>query len=568
MNETRTYYLRVEGVNLANFVYDTDNLSTIRGGGLMLLELPKRKVQGWLEKFMEEFRPNEKPVVKNVQVITCGASWGLYSFELCDPHQDRVPAALVGYIRDKIKEGSLESFTKTITVKDKGGKAPRKIEREVPFKPRHATVMVEVIEAGKEDAYQEDREKLTALVRWHQMCSPTIAIPSIESEPIPVENDGERTTRRICELDHIRPAAQCSECRINGRKRAVSESSYSRYQYGAWGKSDQWYEDVTGLEGLRPFTHDFHELAEGYSGDKDSTSDLDGKMAVIYLDGNHFGRLQGKYCKTPSDQRAFDKKLREEYQAGALWYLIKKIKDDRAWIAEITVGKKHYFPSCESGEKIEKIRLETLLWGGDEIIWVAPAWRGWWLLGEFFRLVEGGLDGRPWSFKGEPLTFAAGLVFCHNTAPIYRIKELAHQLAEIVKGVSRERNMVAYQVLESFDLAGPDLTALRKQRRPDVVKEEEMILDGREMLEIAGYFQVIKDQVPKRALYRVVQCLYSDPKEAVRRARAIEAELDSRAGECLDCLSACFGKGLGMWLHLLELWDYLVVPQGEETCHV
>lgn len=27
------FYLRMEGVNLANFVYDTQDLSTIRGGG-------------------------------------------------------------------------------------------------------------------------------------------------------------------------------------------------------------------------------------------------------------------------------------------------------------------------------------------------------------------------------------------------------------------------------------------------------------------------------------------------------------------------------------------------------
>ena len=31
------YYLRVEGVNLAHFVYDTQDLSTVRGGSLLLL---------------------------------------------------------------------------------------------------------------------------------------------------------------------------------------------------------------------------------------------------------------------------------------------------------------------------------------------------------------------------------------------------------------------------------------------------------------------------------------------------------------------------------------------------
>ena len=428
--------------------------------------------------------------------------------------------------------------------------------------------MVEVIEAGEKEAYQEDRERLAALVRWRQMCSPTVAFPSVKFEPVTVENDGKETKRRVCELDYVRPAAQCSEDWINGRKRAVSDSSYSRYQYGFWGKSDQWYEDVTGLKGLPLFTHHFQELAEKYSGDEDPNPNIEGKLAVIYLDGNHFGRLQGEHCKTPSDQMAFDRKLREEYQAGALCYLLEKIRNDPAWIAEITVDENHPFPECRNGDTIEKIRLETLLWGGDELIWVAPAWRGWWLLGEFFRLVEGGFDGKPWSFRGNPLTFAAGLVFCHNTAPIYRIKELAHQLAEIVKSTSREKNMAAYQVLESFDMAGPDLGALRSRRRPDVVREEEMLIEGEKMLDIGKYFQEVKDRVPKRALYRAVQCLYSDPKEVARRIEALDAELDPGARDCLECLKACFSEGHGMWLHLLELWDYLVMPQGERASHV
>ena len=33
-----SYFLRVEGVNLGNFVNDTDDLATIRGGSLLLLE--------------------------------------------------------------------------------------------------------------------------------------------------------------------------------------------------------------------------------------------------------------------------------------------------------------------------------------------------------------------------------------------------------------------------------------------------------------------------------------------------------------------------------------------------
>ena len=37
-----SFLLRMEGVNLSNFVFDTQDLSTIRGGGLLLLDAALR----------------------------------------------------------------------------------------------------------------------------------------------------------------------------------------------------------------------------------------------------------------------------------------------------------------------------------------------------------------------------------------------------------------------------------------------------------------------------------------------------------------------------------------------
>src|SRR5438046_1029460 len=64
------YYLRVEAVNLTNFIADTQDLSTIRGGSLLLLnavDVLPRKVDG----------------VELVPLST-GASAGLYSFQASD----------------------------------------------------------------------------------------------------------------------------------------------------------------------------------------------------------------------------------------------------------------------------------------------------------------------------------------------------------------------------------------------------------------------------------------------------------------------------------------------------
>ncbi len=59
----KKYYLRIEGVNLSNFVYDTQDLSTIRGGGLILLDS--------IDKLKENFKGILDP-------ISTGASSGLF----------------------------------------------------------------------------------------------------------------------------------------------------------------------------------------------------------------------------------------------------------------------------------------------------------------------------------------------------------------------------------------------------------------------------------------------------------------------------------------------------------
>ena len=38
------YFLRIEGVNLRNYDYDTNDLNTIRGGGWILLDAPGKVV--------------------------------------------------------------------------------------------------------------------------------------------------------------------------------------------------------------------------------------------------------------------------------------------------------------------------------------------------------------------------------------------------------------------------------------------------------------------------------------------------------------------------------------------
>ena len=480
------YYLRIEGVNFDSFVLDTNHIKIIRGGSLMLLN----SVDWLAEKFPD------------LKKITAGASWGLFSFHADNDYQ----------------AGQLLRDARAAFNTDKHYK--------------HATMTLAVQPAGGDSDYSQTRSQLEALSRWEQMQSPTVAIPT---RPEPSNNHG------ACQLDKLRPATKTASLRRDGGSKKAPISASCRVRWEVDGKERKpknehgsgqkqfksFYEKRTDIQGLS-FTEDLNELS-----DDKRRNNLHGKMAVVYLDGNHFGKLARDSCFNEAKQREFDQKLREKYQNGALKTLLTEIKDDPAW---------------KNGNKI---RLETLLWGGDEIIWVAPAWKGWWLLARFFQIT----NEPPWEIDDKPLTHGAGLVFCHHNAPIQPILGLARELGDLAKANDRKNNRAAYQVLESFDHTGADLSAVREQRWP-LKDASTMILDGNAMISVENVMQEIKaSELPKRQLYRIATIAQSDPYEAEDLAKKLQQEADITPK--IDELERCFGAGLATWLHLLELWDYV-----------
>ncbi|MBA1330074.1 hypothetical protein QQ73_02420, partial [Candidatus Endoriftia persephone str. Guaymas] len=416
---------------------------------------------------------------------------------------------------------------------------------------RHATFALAVQAAGDEQAYPQVRARLEALCRWQQMQSPSLAVPDA--------NAGKVTG--VCEFDTLRPALEDKTATLKRPKsETVHISAACRVRWVEDGEQSRpreidkegFYQRRTELEGLQ-FTQDLHEMAMPDKDAGQNFGNLNNKMALVYLDGNHFGKLAREFCKTESKQEEFDLKLRKKYQDGALKTLLSEIKDDPAW---------------KNGGRI---RLETLLWGGDEIIWVAPAWKGWWLLGRFFDITLGGdgdesQKGRPWAIKIDgkerPLTHGAGLVFCHHDAPLRPLIRLVKELGDLAKKASdHSANCLAYQVLESFDHAGSDLKAMRERRWPLRDDPGGMILDGEAMLKADRAVRRIKQtDLPKRQLYRLVKEVSNDRQKAEELAEELREQTgieDNWKG--WKAVEDCFGKGLRLtaWLHLLELWDYL-----------
>lgn len=486
-----TLYVRVEGVNLDNFVSDVHDLSTIRGGSFLLLDAVNR--------VQDEFK---------LQAISTGASSGLFAAADDDP----------AWLRKRIEDFLHEDW-----------------------QLRHATFVVDVCRGE----FAAARESLAAMNRWRQFQQPTVAVPSAPSRP----------TYQECALDHVRPAVDFFRD-AEGKERQVSASVKARRDFGGKEKRAFYARELSHLEldaaeiqrvADAEFVLDLETLAR-----EKEAGTLNDKIAVIHFDGNKFGTIQRR-CDTRESLERFDRTIKA-YRRNALARLLRWIFDQPGgwWTAD------------------RQIRMETLLWGGDELTWVVPAWKGWEVLGLFYDV------SASWVFGETPLTHAGGIIFCHRSAPIHRMTALAKKLAESCKSGSMPAShqvgdRFAYEVLESFDEVGPDVEKFRAGRLPGG-DASDLVLDAAGLDAVAPDFDTVRRRFPRSKLHAIVVEL--------REGRDAMPLISSTVGEIGDAERAALRRLFGFfvreettepdawlrnriaWLHLAELWDYAIAGWG------
>jgi len=479
-HENHNYYLRMEGANLANVIGDTQDLSTIRGGGLLLLHAVK-EAKEWLPHLHE---------------ISTGASAGLFSFTAADKEG-------AGKVRDELE---------------------KKFKEDEKYK--HFTFVVDVTE--KTPNFALDREMLLALNRYRQMQSPSLAIPTMDSKcTLP------------CTTDLVRPQST-SERHYGKDSQRISESVYQRRTYGKEQKQ-AFYEQETGIPGLKNFASDF-----GSIGADSGQGNLNNKLAVIYLDGNCFGKLQTD-CTTPQELNAFDQAIKEKRRAFLKALFEQKILKEDGWLFK--------------GKEGEEYRFEILLWGGDEMIFVVPAWKGWETLQFFYQQTAA------WQYDKKPLFHAGGLVFCHHKAHIHRITSLAKELGDMAKA-DRERNLFMVKSLESFDHIGQDTEGYFKAQTEKIAGENDsfrpFLLDGEKMGKMAEAVTTLKHaEFPRSKIYQYLKELHAGKPD--KAGATIVKALKMHGTGCYDALKALAELLHGdemRWLHIAELWDYLPVHEN------
>lgn len=466
------HLLRVEGVNHADSITDTEHLATRRGGSLLLLQA--------IDTVTTQFGTQLVPV-------STSASAGLYRIR---PHAIPTATTLAAEVH-------------------------RTLVRHPLY--RHATFVVDVVSGA--DFSSARRQALNAN-RWRQMRG--LSFRTVGLDPAV---DG------ACAVDEIRPSRLPRTVQAE-QQVGVSLSVAERMDHGRRQKQ-QFHADE--LQHLPPearpattlpgFTHDFEDLARRPLTALEPAT-LAGKLAVFYADGNGFGQHAGR-CSTPEQLHDWE----EQLKAGRRRFL--------ARLVEHASHKRHW--QTVAGDEI-RLQLETLIWGGDEVLLVVPGWCGLELAQLFFACMAGLTGPTLGTSPAEPLTHAAGLVLCHQQAPISRIGQLAQALAELGKrGELRQRDTLHWMVLENFDQAGGDLDAHLRTRHPAAspawhLDWSHLRLEPATLALLTGTWPPLRVYLPRSALAEAATLLATHGTEAVRHPllrrayQQIDAALRSPGG--------------------------------------
>jgi hypothetical protein len=540
------HLLRIEAVNLESVLADTPHLSVIRGGGLMALEAvrlfareplpgapPSAPARGWLARLLAKLRRRRRAPGPQPVLISGGASVGLYTLKLPPDPGPEPHAAQVAAILHRLAQAY----------------------------PQHSFVVDIEPMPNPEQDFESARKRVTARNRLGQMMQPSMSLA-----------DCAPAAAGPCDFDDLRPAVRDKTLEVGAeakRRVRLSASVASRYDYGVAAKRD-FLNRTTGLD--LHYTRDFEQLA----GRCPAARRLQNKLAVLYFDGNGFGRLQAA-CRKPDELKALDQYLRsarEKLLAGLLQHL------DAQPDGKVRLAKRGSEVAPEpAADGIDALRFELLLWGGDELLFVVPAWLGLSALHKFYEL------SAHWQWQGEPLTHAGALLLCADNTPIDRMTALARELAERVKEQDRAHNRCDYLVLESIDFPAEPLRRYFARRYPALAacraplawpKHADDALRTLARLRADG-------ALPHGPLHEGALALTRRDDacdQADAAAAALTADLERRAAVAGDHAQAAVAQlckalvdlfpgqtAAWRWVHLAELWDYLVAAAPAASEH-
>ena len=546
MTEEEQYWLLVEAQNYSSVISDTEDLSTIRGGSLLLRD----------SVHQADSVLKAQPGV-TVTTATVGGSSGIWMIE-----------------------------GKEADARAAAGKVRRALSQDIY---RHAGFALALTSAGKGTAYSSVRKQLKAIAAQQRFSQGRVAYPA-----------SEEGATGVCKVDFLRPVPKDGTLQKHPQEDyKVSLSVHERRRHGMDGKQtiiakvtkdasslpDHVRRQIADSAG-RPFAFQIASISEGMAPPPGLRRNLHDKIAVIHLDGNGLGKVQ-KAALASDDtirgQQDFDRQLQ-----AALGEMIAKVLTlviDEGGKGEPTTEEAVIRKDKEIAKE-QVIRFEALLWGGDEIMFIVPARLGWKVAEAVAAMtdklhIKTGADAEGNGGTQHPLNFAVGVVFCHHDAPITRIKALADDLANVAKQDAmtasgetvrgRDSTRFVPVVMESFDHSGGNTQDLLLKRAPgghagDAASymtlsavELGQLRTAAEALAGVGKATAPMSRGRLRLLARLVQ---TGAGHGVKKNEDVleDAHGEAEAAGVSKLLDALDGKQFSgrFWRLLEEYWDYLV----------
>lgn len=491
------YYLRVEAVNLDYSVYDTHDISTIRGGSFML----HNAFEG-----MEQEKDRLSLPCTNFIDRGSAASVGLFSFQT---DENDIKSAIIDPLLNRILQ-DVKSF---------------------------ATVVWSVYPVKERESFTTILQRLLADCRWKQYQQATLVLPS----------ESEKDKEHPCPFDGVRPAAVPD--RVGDEERLISRAVDIRRTEGRILRNriykDLLKEKVSDLPDDPDnwiFTKNFETLSRRKEAGK-----LDGKIAFIYLDGNRFGKIRDEKCRDADLYGEFQKKIQKDLRNAAL----------RAVLDFALKPENKPFRTVD-----EKVRLETLLWGGDDIEWIVPAWEALNVLEKFFETTKVADV-----FNGVKLTHSGGVVLCNHKLPILQIRRYARELCALAKDsipkgaideIGPEANRFAFLNIVSIDYMTGDMQEfIKSYYRPASVKD--FIIPADSIKDLKKYLPVLKKHFPSNKLYQLLGALRNKQYDEVNEI--FEKVIKSLSGSQLQAVVSTYDKLIenekNNWFMVTELMHYV-----------
>jgi hypothetical protein len=535
-----THYLRVEAVNFDRYLYDTNDLSTIRGASYAIADV--------IPMLREVIRASG---ATDVQTISEGASVGFFRFDAASS-DDAVNA-----VRQILK-----------------GVVPTNPKDLQPVLP-HCTFVVDALAS---DDPLDARNRLLARNRWQQITSATLVYPAKSS-----------ANGAVCSEDRLRPAFGSSAAADDDHG-PFSTATTARRTYGRLENKKRFagvrLGDKAPLDWQQlVMSNDFEELA----GKSVEGNRLDGHMAVIHADGNSFGLLVAQLAARAGDSAARRPGVTPQTPAAATLDELRRLDDQirrsqRALMARLVDLCRGAAAPEAAARSSTTVQFEPLVWAGDEFTIVVPVRRMWDVLAEIFsHRVAIALPDGPFH-----LTYGAGVVVCEHKTPIAGVISLAHALADYAKKFLKKDaesgddpvehlQGFAYEVLDSYDHVGGNLDRYREKRRGSVAKEDLVIAGGDELggrlRDAAEVIGATSESLSRSSIVRIANTL----RAGTSRTRGDVQDLIARTEDEIDADSPTVPRpserlraalGGSYWLHLAELLPYIEVSAPSTVASV